>query len=162
LWKSTKKRSATDQSGGNGDQKGGTESLPDASLRDSVRKQRMKTHPAEEEGVLRKTQTSSRLQKEPHSLNWARARAIFPGPDTEKGKLDLKGPHKKRAERREANEAKLQPEVDGATSRAPPPENLTEGRSFTDTPLIGNKIHKSLAKETDEASGSPRSQRRAR
>jgi hypothetical protein len=68
---------------------------------------------------LRKTQTSPRLQKEPHSLNWARAQAIFPGPDTEKGKLDLKGPHKKRAERREAYEAKLQPEVVGATLRAP-------------------------------------------
>jgi hypothetical protein len=36
------KRRATDQSGGNGDQKGGTGSRPDASSRDSVRMQRMK------------------------------------------------------------------------------------------------------------------------
>jgi hypothetical protein len=50
---------------------------------------------------------SSYLQNEPHSLYWAKAQAIFPGPDTEKGKLDLKGPHKKRVERREAYEAEL-------------------------------------------------------
>jgi hypothetical protein len=88
--------------------------------------------------LLRKAQTSSRLQKEPHSLNWARAQAILPGPDTEKGKLDLKGLHKKRAVRREAYEAKLLPEVVGATSRAPP-EEITEGRSPTNASSIGNE-----------------------
>jgi hypothetical protein len=85
----------------------------------------------------------------------------FQGLTLKKGKLDLKGAHKKRAERREAYEAKLQPEVVGATTRAPP-ENLMKRRSPTDTPSIGNEIHKSLSKETDEASESPRSQRCAR
>jgi hypothetical protein len=114
----------------------------------------VKTHTAEEDGVLRKTQTSSYLQNEPHSLYWAKAQAIFPGSDTEKGKLDLKVPHKKRAERREAYEAKLQPEVVGATSRAPQ-KNMMEGRSPTNTPL-GNEMHKK-PKETAEAFGSSRS-----
>jgi hypothetical protein len=58
-----------------------------------------------------------------------------------KGKLDLKGLHKKRAERRKAYEAKLQPEVVGATSKDPP-ENMMEERSPNDTPSIGNEIHK--------------------
>jgi hypothetical protein len=32
-----------------------------------------KMHPAEEDGVLRKTQMTSSLQNEPHSLHWAKA-----------------------------------------------------------------------------------------
>jgi hypothetical protein len=39
----------------------------------------------------------------------------FQGQTLKKGKLDLKGPYKKRAARREAYEARLQPEVVGAT-----------------------------------------------
>jgi 16S rRNA U1498 N3-methylase RsmE len=74
-------------------------------------------HPAEENGVVRKTQTSSSPQNEPHSLHWAKAHAILPGSDTERGQT---GPERclKQAERREAYEANLQPEVVGVTLRA--------------------------------------------
>jgi hypothetical protein len=163
------KRCATDQSGGNGDQNGGTGSRPDASSRDSIRMQRMKAAASKR----RKDASSRRRRRFAQDANdlspaeratqsqLGKMRPSFQGLTLKKGKLDLKGPHKKRAERRKAYEAKLQPEVVGATSRAPP-ENLTEGRSPTDTPSIGSEIHKSLSKETDEASGSPRSQRCAR
>jgi hypothetical protein len=40
-------------------------------------------------------QKTSSLKNDPHNLYWVKAQAIFPGPDTVKGKLDLKGPYKK-------------------------------------------------------------------
>jgi hypothetical protein len=70
-------------------------------------------HPAEEDGIVRKTQTSSSLQNEPHSLHWAKAQALFPGSDTERGQT---GPERslKTGGKEKAYDVNLQPEVDGA------------------------------------------------
>jgi hypothetical protein len=42
-------------------------------------------HPAEEHGVVCKTQTISFLQNESHSLHWANTQVLFPGLDVERG-----------------------------------------------------------------------------
>jgi hypothetical protein len=44
-------------------------------------------YPAEEDGIVRKTETSSSLQNEPHSFHWANAQALFPGFDAERGQI---------------------------------------------------------------------------
>jgi hypothetical protein len=51
-----------------------------------------KVHPAEEDDAVRKTQTSSSLQNEPHSLHRAKAPALFPGLDTERGQTGPEPP----------------------------------------------------------------------
>jgi hypothetical protein len=135
-----------DQSGGNSDQTVEPEvarmpAQETASIENRKRPKDAKTHPAEEDSVLHKMQTSSYLQNEPRSLYQAKAEAIFPGPDTEKGKLNLKRPYKKGAARREVYKARLQPEVVGATSRTTP-ENHDGGEISHRHLSIGNKIHK--------------------